>query len=111
MGFFDMFRGPDPDSEIPHDDLHSALKNHLCTLIDVREPHEFAQAHIPGSHNMPMSRFDPNRLPHGKPIVLICRSGARSASVLNQLRRNGHASARHYRGGIIAWHRSGGAVV
>lgn len=111
MGFFDMFRGPDPGSEIPHDELREALDARSCTLVDVREPHEYARGHIPNSQNMPMSRFDPSRLPHGKPIVLICHSGVRSASALSRARASGHGNARHYRGGLIAWTRSGGALV
>ncbi len=111
MGFFDIFRGGDRSAdEIAHDELSTAVAEKACVLIDVREPHEFSRGHVPGSHNMPLSRFDPARLPHGKQIVLICHSGVRSASALARARAAGHANARHYRGGLIAWHHSGGKL-
>ena len=114
MGLFDMFirGGGDPSAdEIAHDEMVSALESRSLTLVDVREPHEFTRGHVPGAHNMPMSRFDPKRLPHGKPVVLICHSGVRSASALARARAAGHANVRHYRGGMMSWHRAGGAIV
>jgi rhodanese-related sulfurtransferase len=38
-------------------------------------------------------------------IVLYCRSGARSAKALEQLREAGFSRASHLRGGITAWSR------
>jgi rhodanese-related sulfurtransferase len=113
MGLFDLFRGsgPSSDDEIPHDELAAALQAKTCALIDVREPHEFAAGRVPGSQNLPMSRFDAARLPKDRPVVLICRSGARSASALIRARASGHADVRHYRGGVMGWARSGGKLV
>ena len=105
-------RGGDRNAdEIAHDELEAALKSEACILVDVREPHEFSAGHIDGAVNMPLSRFDPNRLPHGKPIVLICRSGARSASALSRARAAGHGAVRHYRHGVVGWANAGGELV
>ncbi len=91
MGLFDMFKGgaASPADEIAHDDLAAALEANSCVLIDVREPHEFKSGCVPGSQNMPLSRFDAARLPKDRMVVLICRSGARSGSALARPRAVG----------------------
>jgi len=105
--FFSRRASADP-GEIAHDELAEALKSKSCVLVDVREPHEFSVGHVPGSVNHPLSRFDPQRLPAGKQIVLICRSGARSASALGRARAAGLSAVRHYPGGVVGWRRVGG---
>lgn len=107
MGLFDQNSG----DEIDHEDLDAALKAEACALIDVREPQEFAAGHVAGAQNMPMSAFDPARLPQDKPLVLICRSGGRSAQALSRARGAGVENVRHYRGGVIGWANSGGELV
>ena len=80
------------------------------TVVDVREPHEFATGHIPDAVNLPMSRFDPAELPAGKPIVLICQSGRRSRNALDQARAAGRDDVKHYPGGMSQWRMHGGDV-
>ena len=111
MNISDLFskRSGDP-GEIGHDELVEALQSGSCVLVDVREPHEFSAGHVPGSVNHPLSRFDPQTLPAGEEVVLICGSGKRSASALSQARAAGHTSARHYPGGVIGWRRGGGQL-
>lgn len=74
-------------------------------LLDVREPAEFAIARIPGAKLLPlgelparMHELDPDRQ-----IVLHCKSGARSARALRQLREAGFKKLHHVAGGIHAW--------
>jgi len=50
-------------------------------------------------------------LPDGKPVVLICRSGVRSATAMQRARAAGVAEIRHYRGGVIGWANEGGELV
>ena len=89
MGLFDIFKsGPSAD-EIAHADLVAALAEKTCVLIDVREPQEFQSGRVAGSQNMPLSRFKAARLPEHQSVVLICRSGARSASALARVRAGG----------------------
>ena len=80
------------------------------TVVDVREPHEFAAAHIPDSVNLPMSRFDHRDLPTGRPVVLICQSGLRSRNALDRARAAGRDDLRHYAGGMSQWRMHGGDV-
>jgi rhodanese-related sulfurtransferase len=56
-------------------------------LLDVREPGEFAGERLPGSVNIPLSRFEKEigRLPKDAPIVVLCRSGRRSEDAARRL--------------------------
>ena len=75
------------------------------TLLDVREPHEYAIGKIPGSKLVPLGtvegradEFDPN-----EEIVLQCKSGMRSAQALEILRSKGFKNLKNLKGGILAW--------
>ena len=50
------------------------------TLIDVRDPDEFAAGHFKTATNIPVETLEPkiNALPADKPIVFVCSTGARS---------------------------------
>jgi adenylyltransferase/sulfurtransferase len=76
-------------------------------LIDVREPAEHAIVSIPGSVLIPKDRILSGEvlatLPRDRPIVLHCKSGARSAQALAALHRAGFAEAVHLEGGVLAW--------
>jgi rhodanese-related sulfurtransferase len=113
MGLFDFLRGGGLSTadEIPHAELAEALQGKALVLVDVREPGEFAAGHVPGSSNMPLSRFDAARLPKDMAVVLICRTGGRSASALSRARAQGRPDIRHYRGGVMGWARAGGKLV
>ena len=74
------------------------------SFIDVREPHEFEAAKIPGAKLIPLGEL-PNRLAEidkSVPVVVHCRSGARSARAVGLLRQNGY-DATNVAGGILAW--------
>ena len=95
---------------IAHDELAQAHRQRSCTIIDVREPHEFERGHIPGAVNHPLSRFDPARMSQDKPIVLICHSGSRSAAALRRALAAGIQNVRHYPGGTSGWRARGGHI-
>jgi rhodanese-related sulfurtransferase len=67
------------------------VEEHNATLVDVRNPHEFAAGAIPGAINMPLHVFPLRHaeLDMSKPIVVYCLSGARSAQAHNFLRTAG----------------------
>lgn len=75
-------------------------------LIDVREPFEHAAAAIDGSVLIPLAGIEGARgeLPLDMPVVVYCRSGARSARAAVALRASG-IDARSLTGGIDAWLR------
>lgn len=78
-------------------------------LIDVREPHEYEIVNIKGAKLIPQDRILSGaalaELPQDKPIVLHCKSGARSAEALAALQRAGFQDASHLGGGVLAWAR------
>ena len=81
-----------------------------AVLLDVREDDEWAAGHATGAVHVPMGRLTPDRLPEGRPVYVICRSGNRSGRVVEILTAAG-VDARNVRGGMIAWERSGLPVV
>lgn len=76
-------------------------------LLDVRSAEEYAQFHIAGSHLLPLFTVSlrHQEIPAGKPIAVICRSGARSGMACEQLIQLGHKNLMNLNGGLIAWHR------
>lgn len=74
-------------------------------LLDVREPDEFAFAHIAGSTSMPMGDV-PQRyqeLDDERDIVCICHHGIRSAQVVNYLQHQDFEQVYNLQGGVDAW--------
>jgi sulfur-carrier protein adenylyltransferase/sulfurtransferase len=76
-------------------------------LVDVREQNEYEIVSIPGSVLIPkgdiLSGEALSSLPMDKPLVLHCKSGARSAEALAVLHKAGFADAVHVGGGVLAW--------
>jgi molybdopterin/thiamine biosynthesis adenylyltransferase/rhodanese-related sulfurtransferase len=75
------------------------------TLIDVREPHEYQIAKIPGSILIPLGQL-PNRLQEldkNADIVAHCKSGGRSQKAIDLLKQSGFQNVRNMTGGILAW--------
>lgn len=73
-------------------------------LLDVREPHEVAEASIPGSHNIPLGELDSRKgeVPTDVPVVAMCRSGGRSARAAALLEQAGWRVS-NLDGGMLAW--------
>jgi rhodanese-related sulfurtransferase len=88
-------------------DLADQLASRRVTVIDVREPMEFAGGHIAGSLNVPLSRLAQADLPQG-PLVLVCQSGNRSAKGVQTLLERGYAHpVSDLEGGIPSWQQAG----
>lgn len=92
---------------IPELDIHEAKARieRGSLLIDVREPHEHDEVHIPGSLLLPLSELAERyqELPKDKPLILQCRSGARSGKATEFLLANGYRDVHNLAGGILAW--------
>lgn len=74
-------------------------------LIDVREPSEFEDANLNGEL-IPMNTVPQNveRFSKDKQVVVHCRSGKRSANVIQFLETNfGYTNLYNLEGGILAW--------
>lgn len=79
------------------------------TVLDVREPWEYRQGHLPGAVLVPLAElaarvneFDPET-----PIAVICATGNRSQSAAALLGQKGFKTVYNVRGGTLAWMRRG----
>lgn len=81
-------------------------------LLDVRETWEWELGHSPAATNLPMSELERrvDELPLDTTVLVVCHSGARSASVSRWLQDAGY-SAVNVDGGMLAWQAAGGEVV
>jgi rhodanese-related sulfurtransferase len=83
-------------------------------IIDVREPPEFTGAlgHIRGSKLIPLGQLAQRvgEISRDKPVVTVCRSGARSAQALAMLQKAGFVEVANLAGGMLRWRADGGAV-
>jgi adenylyltransferase/sulfurtransferase len=76
-------------------------------LIDVREPHELQISHIDGAELIPLGSLAAHmhELDSAEEIVLVCKSGTRSARAVELLAGAGFRKIKNLRGGINAWAR------
>lgn len=81
------------------------------SLIDVRRPEEFngELGHIPGSRLITLDTLNAHiqSLPKDKPIVFVCRSGARSANAASTAMAHGYTQVYNMKGGMILWNEYG----
>ena len=96
---------------VSFDEIKAASETGSAHIVDVREPGEFAAGHVPGAINLPLSRFDVDQIPTGKPVILMCLSGARSGRAHSACMGNGRDDIRHFSGGFSGWAGRGGRVV
>lgn len=85
---------------------HQLLTNG-AQMVDVREARELSIHSIPSAINIPITLFDINLLDFSKPIIFICKTGSRSASVVNYLIDKGYDNVFNLQGGIIRWANEG----
>lgn len=80
-----------------------------CRLIDVREPVEHAEEHIPEAKLIPLGQLEKRHaeIDRNAPVIVMCRSGKRGAEALKKLQAMGVADARNLEGGLLAWKEAG----
>ena len=74
-------------------------------ILDVREPEEWADGHIPGAVHIPLGSLPAriNELDQNQPVVVVCRSGVRSLTGAEILLKAGFGDAKSMAGGMIDW--------
>ncbi len=95
-------------TEIHPREAHPLLESGEAIAVDVREAHEWHHGHIRDALHIPLGELGQrlHELPGDTRIVAICRSGARSGSVIEPLRRLGY-DVLNLSGGLLSWHAIG----
>ena len=83
--------------------------DHKLRVIDVRQMQEIATGTVPKAEALPLHTL-PGRIHELSPaekLVIICRSGARSAQACMYLQQNGFSNVYNLRGGMMGWMQHG----
>jgi rhodanese-related sulfurtransferase len=95
--------------DLTPEEVARGLVEDRMILVDVREPNETAVERYPGAVIVPLSTFDPHRIPdpQGREVVFACRSGRRSVTASQAAQALGLPYDAHLAGGILAWKAAG----
>ena len=93
-----------------------ALGKGTCDLIDVREPDEYRQGHLPGAVNMPRGLLEFQLSSHPAcqnaelNVLLYCKTSGRAALAACAMQDMGYRNVRSIAGGYDAWVAAGQPV-
>jgi phage shock protein E len=99
-------------NEIGIDEANKLYQSKGAFFLDVREQSEWDSFHIPGTTLIPLGQL-PQRLsevPKDQPIVVVCRSGNRSAQGRDILKQAGYTNVTSMAGGVTAWKTQGYSI-
>ena len=87
------------------------LMNQPGTLVlDVRDEKEFAEGHLPRARNVPLKELAAKAAElaknKAKPVLVTCRTGARSAAACRALKAHGFTSVYQLKGGFAEWQKA-----
>jgi len=87
----------------------AALRNQGAFVLDVRQASEWVDGHVPGATLIPLDQLPARvgEVPRDRPVVVICRSGNRSAAGRDILLGAGFPAVTSVEGGIRAWESAG----
>jgi rhodanese-related sulfurtransferase len=88
-------------------------RNQGAFILDVREPSEWIQFHIPGATLIPLGDL-PNRLnevPKDREVVVVCLTGHRSAQGRDILLKAGFTRVTSMTGGMTEWQAQGLPII
>ncbi len=82
---------------------------HKMRVIDVRQMEEIAHGTVPKAEALPLhilpTRY--HELDKAEKLIVVCRSGARSAQACMFLQQQGFSNVYNLRGGMMGWVQSG----
>ncbi len=92
-------------------DAVQLINKHDAVVVDIREPDEFAVAHVINSRNVPLKELDARvkelaRFKE-KPVIVACDTGNRSRGGAAALRKLGFTQVYTLAGGLGAWQQAG----
>ena len=84
-------------------------ENHKLRVIDVRQMQEIATGTVPSAEPLPLHTLPAkiHEFSMDEKLVIICRSGARSAQACLFLQQQGFSNVYNLRGGMMGWMQSG----
>ncbi len=87
----------------------AAMRNKGSLLLDVRQPEEWTESHVPGSTHIPLGELNARvgELPRDQEIVVVCHSGNRSKRGRDILLKAGFGKVTSLAGGLTAWAAGG----
>lgn len=90
------------------DELASAMESDRVHVLDVRGASEWESGHVPGAVHVPLGHLEERlgELPTGRPLVVHCQGGGRSAIAASVLQTHG-VGAVNLAGGFKAWSNAG----
>ena len=93
-------------------DTLAAARRDGAVVVDVREPHEYTEGHVPCARLVPLASVPrhAHEMPTDRPVYLICRTGVRSVTAAQMLESAG-VQAVSVAGGTEAWKAAGLPVV
>lgn len=85
------------------------LRDEGAFILDVREPDEWKQFHIPGATLIPLGELAArvSEVPQDKQVVVVCRTGRRSLEGRNILVSAGFSQVTSMTGGVTEWQAQG----
>jgi phage shock protein E len=89
-----------------------AEKYSRVLVLDVRNPAEYAEGHVPGAINIPYDQVASRlgEIPKDDEIVLYCHSGRRAGLAAETLAANGYTKLAHLEGDMRGWQQAGRPV-
>jgi rhodanese-related sulfurtransferase len=76
-----------------------------AVLIDIRNPDEYARAHIPCARNLPLTQI--GRIEGAPEVIFHCKSGMRTSANAQALQATTDAPVFLLEGGFDAWQKAG----
>lgn len=98
-----------PFTDITSDEYQSEFADRDHLLLDVRELEEYVEGHLPNAVNLPLSELQARvgEVGQDKPLVIVCRSGGRSAMAAEFFAALGYGELYNLEGGTMGWARKG----
>jgi len=97
-------------TEVDHVAATQLINHKNALVLDVREQREYDAGHIVSSKLIPLGklydRIGELEKYRERPIVVVCRSGQRSAAACALLGKQGFTHAVNLNGGVIAWQKA-----
>ncbi|HEX8172244.1 MAG TPA: molybdopterin-synthase adenylyltransferase MoeB [Thermoanaerobaculia bacterium] len=105
---YEEFCSPMNQTDITPEELSRRLAaGEKLVLVDVREPHEWDAGHLPEAMHIPLGQLvaRASEIPNDAEVVMICRSGGRSARAQQHLLASGWSRVKNLVGGMQRWSR------